>query len=108
MELVHFKIQTMETLCKPLINTSAEHDDISDYHDEDEEGVLQYGTSAWTSDPHTGSGAVIAIFLGQCKTYCFYNCSYNYYSSSVKLFSCDEWKTFRKQHNTFISWISCQ
>ena len=52
MELVHFKIQTMETLCKPLINTSAEkYDDISDYHDEDEEVVFQYGTNAWTSDP---------------------------------------------------------
>ena len=39
-------------MCKPLINTSAEkYDDTSDYHDEDEEGVLQYGTSAWTSDP---------------------------------------------------------
>ena len=49
-------------MSKPLINTSAEkYDDTSDYHDEDEKVVFQYVTSAWTSDPHTGSGAVIAI-----------------------------------------------
>ena len=91
-------------MCKPLINTSAEkYDDTSDYHDEDEEVVFQYGTSAWTSDPTQEVERSLQLFLGQCKTYCFYNRSYNHYSSSVKLFSCDEWKTFRKQHNTFIS-----
>ena len=89
-------------MCKPLINTSAEkYDDTSDYH-EDEEVVFQYGTSAWTSDPTQEVERSLQLFLGQCETYCFYDCFYNYncfyHNASVKLLSCDEWKTFRKQH----------
>ena len=91
-------------MCKPLINTSAEkYDDTSDYHDEDEEVVFQYGTSAWTSDPTQEVERSLQLFLGQCETYCFYDCFYNYncfyHNASVELLSsCDEWKTFRKQH----------
>ena len=53
-------------MCKPLINTSAEkYDDISDYHDEDEEVVFQYGTNAWTSDPTQEVERSLQLFLGQ-------------------------------------------
>ena len=59
-------------MCKPLINTSDEkYDDTSDYHDEDVEVIFQYGTSAWTSDPHTGSGAVIAIVSRSVRSILF-------------------------------------
>ena len=57
-------------MCKPLINTSAEYDDISDDadEDEDEEEVVQYGTSAWTSDPTQEVERSLQLFLGQCET----------------------------------------
>ena len=80
MELVHFKNSRDEKHWKlsiALINTSTEYDDMSDDLDEDEEGVLQYGTSAWTSDPTQHR---------KWSSHC--NCFY----VSAKLFLCYEWK----------------
>ena len=67
MELFHFKSSNDGWITLSNVQTIDKYFSwevwwyISDYHDEDEEVDFQYGTSAWTSDPHTGSGAVIAI-----------------------------------------------